>query len=142
MMFFLTSLVYFSIYNSIVGTVIFRYYDMLEEVMDECGVRNNPTAIYNCDETGLPLDYVPQKVVAGKGEKAVYAVTSGSKTKVTLMGCGNAAGQMVSPMIVHSGKRTNTELETTAPEGWHVVFTQNGWMTAEAFLYWLKEVCK
>ena len=111
-------------------------------MLEDADVLNDPTCIYNCDETGLVLDFDAQNVVAAKGSKSVYSVTSGSKTRITIMGCGNAAGQMVSPMIVHTGTRRNKALEESAPEDWHVIFTENGWMTADGFTYWLKEVCK
>ena len=43
--------------------VIDRYYDLLEETLTENGLLDCPSQIFNCDETGLPLDHTPSSVV-------------------------------------------------------------------------------
>ena len=43
--------------------VIDRYYGLLEETLTENGLRDRPSQIFNCDETGLPLDHTPSSVV-------------------------------------------------------------------------------
>jgi len=40
---------------------------------------NHPEAIYNLDETGMPLEPRPPKVVAQKGQKKVRYQASGQK---------------------------------------------------------------
>jgi len=38
-------------------------FDMLKEVFHEGGFWNHPVAIYNTDESGMPLEPCPPKVV-------------------------------------------------------------------------------
>ena len=46
--------------------VIRRYYDLLEETLVEHGILNDPTKIFNCDETGMPLSPKPLKIICKK----------------------------------------------------------------------------
>ena len=55
--------------------------------MENANVRNNPHLIFNCDETGLPLEFKPSKVVDRKGIRSVYSITSGKKGQVTPRVC-------------------------------------------------------
>ena len=48
---------------------ITAYFDLLKEVYDELKLSNHPECIYNMDETGMPLEPRPPKVVAKKGAK-------------------------------------------------------------------------
>ena len=56
-----------------------EYYDLLKTMLEEHGLMNLPSRIYNMDEPGMPLDHRPPKVVACKGMKKVHCRTSGSK---------------------------------------------------------------
>ena len=61
--------------------VINKYFDMLEETIQENGLTNRPAQIFNCDETGLPLTHKPPKVVVRVGQKHPYTVTSNEKAQ-------------------------------------------------------------
>ena len=45
------------------------YFDLLREVYDKFDFETHPEAIYNMDETGVPLEPRPTKVVAKRGQK-------------------------------------------------------------------------
>ena len=45
------------------------YYDLLKSVYDEHEFDSHPEAIYNMDETGVPREPQPPKVVAEKEQK-------------------------------------------------------------------------
>ena len=72
--------------------------------MQNANVTNNPHLIFNCEETGLPLEFKPSKVVGRKGIRSVYSVTSGKKGQVTLLMCANMAGVVLPPTLVFKGK--------------------------------------
>ena len=44
-----------------------NYFDLLRKAFHEFGFEDHPEAIYNVDETGVPLEPRPPKVVAKKG---------------------------------------------------------------------------
>jgi len=72
-----------------------NYFDMLKEVYDKGNFWNRPEAIYNMDESGMPLEPRPLKVVAKKGQKKVRYQTSGQKQHIALIGFGSATEQSV-----------------------------------------------
>lgn len=45
------------------------YYDLLYTTMEEYYLFDCPSQIWNADETGMPFDHKPEKVVAEKGQK-------------------------------------------------------------------------
>ena len=60
-------------------------------------ILDDPSCIYNCNETGFPM--APK---AGKGEAHVYqAGTSSLKTQITALIASSAMGHFIPPMIVY-----------------------------------------
>ena len=121
--------------------LLFQIYTSLKEVMRNANVTNNPHLIFNCDETGLPLEFKPSKVVGRKGIRSVYSVTWGKKGQVTLLVCANVAGIVLPPTLVFKGKKKNKTITASAPAQWNIMFTDKGLMTA-TFIKWLAEVGK
>ena len=118
--------------------VINKYFDMLEETIQENGLTNRPAQIFNCDETGLPLTHKPPKVVARVGQKHPYTVTSNEKAQITLLACGNAAGYSIPPMVVFDRKTLKLEMTTGEVPGTFYGLSESGWMDTELFEQWLK----
>ena len=58
--------------------VIGAYFDILKETLTK---KDKPGAIFNVDETGMPLDHKPEEAIAKKGASTVTAHTSGDKTR-------------------------------------------------------------
>ena len=48
--------------------VISAYYDLLEETLVKNDLMDKPAQIFNCDESGFPLDHKPGKVNGLKGQ--------------------------------------------------------------------------
>jgi len=55
------------------------------------------------DETGVPLDPRPPNIIAQSGQKKVRYRQSGKKEQISVIGCGNAAGQAIPPMVIFEG---------------------------------------
>ena len=49
--------------------VINNYFDLLENTLVNNGILNDSHCIYDCDETGLPLNPKPLKVVGAVGAR-------------------------------------------------------------------------
>ena len=71
------------------------YFNLLREVFDKFDFDNRPQCIYNMDETGVLLEPKPPKVIARKGQKKIRYRTSGQKAQITVIGCGNAVGNIL-----------------------------------------------
>ena len=83
---------------------------MLGLILTENGLRDSPSQIYNCDESGMPLQHKIPKVIAARGAKKVHQISSGNRSQITILGCANACGQAIPLMVVFSGKCFNAEL--------------------------------
>ena len=78
-----------------------EYFDMLKGKLDELNVQ--PEFIWNCDEINIQLEHKPRVVIGRKGSNVPGRVAS-SKESVSILGCGNAMGRIMSPMVIVKGK--------------------------------------
>ena len=47
------------------------YFDLLEETVSKHDLNDKPEQIYNCGESGMPLEFKLPNVIAGKKAKKV-----------------------------------------------------------------------
>ena len=122
---------------------ITKYFDILEREMQRLGITNKPSCIYNCDESGLSLVPDTCRVVARKGKRNVYQVTSAERgVLTTVLPCYNAAGYYVPPMIVYKGKRVTDGLKKDMPDGTRIAMSDTGYMNMDLFQTWLEHFKK
>ncbi len=112
-----------------------RYFDLLEQTLDENRVRGCPGQIFNMDESGMPLDPKAPKVVAERGTSAC-ALGSGNKSQVTIVGCVSAAGFCMPPMVIWDRKTLAPELADGEVPGTLYGLSNKGWMDQELFSMW------
>ena len=91
---------------------------------DEFGFDDNSECIYNMDETGVPLEPRPPKIVAAKGQKKIRYRTSGQKSQITVIGCGSATGQILPPFIIFTPKQLNILWTNEEVSGSHYACSQ------------------
>ena len=65
-----------------------------DPTLTEINLLEKPHQIYNVNETGMPFDHRPPKVVTSVGQKKVRSRTSGNKSVIA---CVSAAGQVIPP---------------------------------------------
>jgi len=70
------------------------FFDLLKTTLTENGLLDKPH-MYNVDDTGMPFDHCPPKVVTSVGQKKVQSRTSGNKSQVNIIVCVSAAGQVI-----------------------------------------------
>ena len=115
--------------------MVSRYFDLLEQTLVENDLRGKPGQIFNMDESGMPLDPKSPKVVVERGSVAA-AVGSGNKSQVTIVGCVNAVGACIPPMVVWNRKTLAPELTEGEVPGTTYGLSSNGWMDQELFDKW------
>ena len=76
------------------------HFNLLEDTLKEHDLMNRPAQIYNMDESGMPLDARPPNVVAKRGQIKVRYRQSGKKEQISVIGCANAVGQSILPMVI------------------------------------------
>lgn len=114
-----------------------RYFDILESCLKDNKIMGCPSRIFNCDETGLPLNPKCLKVVDKKGAKNPSYVTGEGKTQITVLACTSAAGFAMPPFVIFPRKSLNPALTKGEVPGTLYGLTENGWMNGEFFYYWL-----
>lgn len=114
-----------------------RYFVELEAILKKYDLMDKPERIYNVDEKGISTTHKPPSVVCETGTKPP-SVTSGSRTNVTVLGCGNALGNQVPPYFIFPGVRMRSELLEGKTVGADGTVTQSGWSNAEVFQEYLR----
>ena len=100
---------------------------------------DHPECIYNMDESGLPLDPKPPRVVAMKGQRKVRYRCSGSKGQITVLGCCNGTGQAIPPFVIFNAKQLNPLWTRGEVPGTQYGLSEKGWTDMELFKGWLKD---
>ena len=116
-----------------------NYFEQLKEVFDKGDFWNHPEAIYNLDETGVPLEPRPPKIVARKGQKKVRYQTSGQKQQITVIGCASATGQCLPPFIIYAAKKVNHLWCRNEVSGTRYAYSEKGWIDHELFFFFLEQ---
>ena len=132
--------------SAVTQEVLEEWFIELRQYMTTAGypdIFNDPTRIYNADESGFPLAPECGKVLydVRNGKHVYQAGLSSSKRQVTGLLCMSAAGHYTKPLIVFPGVLPRVELRhrfyETFPQG---LFgnSENGWMDSELFAQWLE----
>ena len=116
--------------------IINQYFDLLKDTLMNNKLLDRPAQIFNCDETGLPLDQTPTYVVAAKGQTHPRSVVTGTKKQITVLACANAAGNVLPPLVIFARKALNPDLTRGEVPGTMYGLTDNGWMDGEVFENW------
>ncbi|XP_013065756.2 uncharacterized protein LOC106054447 [Biomphalaria glabrata] len=100
----------------------------------------SPGRIFNADETGFAFNTKTRQIVASKGTKNVYSITSNTKSQVSVLACCSAAGQYIPSMLIYPYKRIpQKNLLEKFPDALLQV-SDNGWVTSAIFYSWLRDI--
>lgn len=118
-----------------------QFYELLLKVLTENDLLDKPERVYNMDETGIQLNNKPGKVLATKGSRSVKMVTSGEKGEtMTLIGCCNAVGNFLPPVMIIKGVNKKLEFSEGLPQGSKVYMNKkSAYINTELFRKWLLE---
>ena len=112
-------------------TVIQKYFDDLQGVIESLNLQNSPEQIWNMDESSLSLTHKPTKVYAEKSARNIPGRVGNNRETVTITACVNAAGNDIPPMIIVKGK-TRKSLHAynlkSGPVGAKYTYQEKGWM--------------
>lgn len=123
-------------------TQVNQWFEKYGELLEKLGIKNNPSHLWNFDETGMQNIRNAQRVVALTGQQA-YNVTAleEGETSTCLAGI-NAVGTTVPPLIIHKGKVIGKDWKKGAPYDAVVRAMPRGWITKELFLEYGKMFVK
>ena len=86
--------------------ILDKWFKEFHSFLVEHGLLDKADRIYNGDECGFPLLHRSGKVMALRGARCVYSISSPSKEQITTLACINAAGQAIPPMHIFPGQRS------------------------------------
>ena len=113
-----------------------EYFHVVKDVLDKNGLMNQPGCIYNVDESGMPFEHRPPRVVTAKGQRKVRYRTSGNKSQTTVIGCVSAAGQALPPFVIFDAKSLNMDWTIGQVAGTTYGLSDNGWVDMHLFKEW------
>ncbi len=108
--------------------VVNKYFDMLEECLRQNDLLSKPGSIFNCDETGIPLNPMCLKVVDEVGSKNPSFITSGNKSQLTVLACTCAAGFAIPPFVIFDRKTLNPKMTEGEVPGTLYGLSHNEWL--------------
>ena len=113
-----------------------RYFDLLCQTLSKEGLQEWPCQIFNLDETGIPLDPPPPKVVAKKGQKHPTSLTNGKKSQVTVPACVSAGGYCMPPLVIFKSQTLQDGMDVREVPGTMYGLSESGWINKEIFSDW------
>ena len=108
----------------------------------------DPARVWNTDETAIELGVSKKRVLAQRGVKVLYNVSSSTRDHITCVLTVSAGGDMVPPMVVFRGVRNvATERLALLPKdgrsgAWSLQSTEKGFITSEKFILVLQDLVK
>lgn len=116
-----------------------------QEIAELIGTENlkvldDPSRIWNCDETSFFLAPKGALVLAEKGQHVYDTSKNSDKENITTLFTVNALGEYAPPLTVYKYKRISSEIVQNAPPGWGIGKTDKGWMTGEAFYEYVANI--
>ncbi len=115
-----------------------RNYLKQENLLD---VVNDPTRVFNTDESGFLLCPKGDHVLVRKGSKMVFNfVMNDDKECLTALIGGSAAGNLMPSMVVYPYQRVPAVISELFPKTWAIGRSENGWMTSETFYEYVANI--
>ena len=87
-----------------------------------------PSNIYNDDETNLSDDPGAKLVITRRGRNRIERKTQHSKSSVSVMFAGKAAGEFLSPMVAYKSESIYKEWVRDGPVNTVYDCTKYGWL--------------
>ena len=118
-----------------------HYFSLLHDTLTTHDLLDKPAQIYNVDESGVPLNPRPPKIVSAKGRetKKVRYRSSSRKGQITVVACANAVGQAIPPMVIYDAAKLNPAWTKDEVPGTKYGLSPNGWINTDLFEGWFME---
>lgn len=94
---------------------------------------DKPAQLYNMDKTGMPLEHRAPNIIAKKGVKKVRYRSTGNKAQIKVVGCANAVGNAIPPMVIYAAKSFNADWCKCDIPGTGYALSPRGWIDQELF---------
>ncbi|XP_047022265.1 tigger transposable element-derived protein 2-like [Helicoverpa zea] len=121
--------------------IVYPYFELLYNTLVDLKLLDQPSAIWNVDETSFSNDPEKSKIVGAKGHPSTRVIASPGRENTTVLLGASAQGEKTPPLIIFKGK--NVWDEWTSPDaypGTSYAATKKGWMETDVFEKYFKKV--
>ncbi|CAG2198780.1 unnamed protein product [Mytilus edulis] len=118
------------------------YFRDLESFLVNLGIQDMPSRIWNMDETSVPLTHKPERVLAETGSKNIPGRVGDCRESLSVLGCINAAGQNIPPMVIVRGKTSKSLNAFNVSEGvpeTKYTYQERAWMEDVLSETWFRD---
>ncbi|KAL0818779.1 hypothetical protein ABMA28_008106 [Loxostege sticticalis] len=115
---------------------ITSFFEELEKSLVEVPVTN----IINYDETNLADDPGRRKILTKKGTKYPERIMNHSKSNVSIMIAGTAAGDLLPPYVVYKAQNLYDTWVSRGPRGAKYNRSVSGWFDGNTFEAWIQTI--
>jgi hypothetical protein len=117
--------------------LIFEFYNILKNELDNLGILNKPSHIFNCDESAFFVDPVRGRIVSETGVSVFHSTAGSGRECITAMATVNAAGKCLPPLVIFKAKNLYSAWQgSSAVPGTTYAVSDNGWMQTNVFVSW------
>lgn len=117
------------------------YFDNLEQSLkNEDGTHVPPSHIFNYDETNLSDDPGIKKCIFKRGVKYPERIKDSTKTSVSIMFCGSAAGEMLPAYVVYKAEHVWSTWTEGGPKNTRYNRSKSGWFDSHCFNDWFESI--
>ncbi|XP_065650413.1 uncharacterized protein LOC136078564 [Hydra vulgaris] len=114
--------------------------EVYELLGDDAQYLNNPSRVFNLDETSFELAPKTGKVINVRGRNVYEECNNSDKKNLTALFCVNANGEFAPSLTLYKYARMPKTVAAAAPPGWDLGKSDSGWMTAECFYEYFTNV--
>lgn len=111
---------------------IIQFFENIKDALGDVDNKN----LYNYDETNIADDPGAKKVIVPRNFRRVERVQNYSRSCVSIMVCGNAAGDLLPPMVVYKSSNLYENWCTGGPPGTVYGNSPSGWFDMNLFEQW------
>lgn len=113
-----------------------------EYFLDQLEIKDIPSRIWNMDETSVPLTHKPERVLAETESKNIPGRVGDCRESLSVLGCINAAGSSIPPIVIVRGKTPKSLNAFNVSEGvpnTNYTYQDTAWMEDVLSETWFRE---
>lgn len=107
---------------------------------DNTAILKEPNRIFNLDETCFHLAPKGELILGERGKNVYDEHSNSNKENITTLFVTNALGTWAPPLTLYKYERIPAIIARSAPPGWGIGKSENGWMTAETFFEYISNI--
>ncbi|XP_060557384.1 uncharacterized protein LOC132717830 [Ruditapes philippinarum] len=119
--------------------VMADFFVLLDDILGKYGVKDKPSQIFNCDETGFSGRETARSKVIGPKKGHVFRRRVTTTDHITAHLCVCADGRFLPTMVIYQGSLPHRKYTDGIPDCWGYATSENGYMDTQLFQRWFAD---